>query len=191
MTVSENKVGGYSGSNSPFVLNLYMFRKSDVVSVLDPIRFPLPDGRPFQMPVGGLRLKTGAKVHRFKFPPQTCTFEQTTTRSDSGVVYLPAIEFPMPGTRIEVEDWMYQNREQQFVAIIETPNGNSWIVGNEERGLRPAAVITVGAVNQHFFSFSAALNTPLFFLTLGTGVNLAEIFPPTDFSIDFSLDFNA
>lgn len=191
MTVSENKVGGYSGSNSPFVLNLYLFRKSDVAVVLDPIRYPLPGGRPFCLPFGGLRLNPGTKVHRFKFPPQTCIFQQTYSRNDSGAIYSPAIEFPMPGGRLDVEEWMFQNREQQFVAIVETPAGNSWIVGNEERGLRPAAVLTTGSVNQHFFSFSATLNSPIFFLTVGTGVNLAELFPPADFSIDFSLDFNS
>lgn len=192
MTVEEQIVGGYNGSNPPFLTSLHLIRRSDVLVVLDPMRFKRPDSIMPLLPVGGIRLKDHARVSRMKFPPQTCTMELASSRTDAGVSYTGLFEFPMPGSQIIVSAWLHQNREQQMMALAETADGTVWVVGNEEQGMRPSMVHAAGAATHHLISISGTFNLPPFVLSPASeGLNLATIFPDTDFNTDFSLDFNA
>ncbi len=192
MIATENRIGGYHQSNIPFVRSVHLIKKSDVISVLDPVRFKLPGGNRTHIPFGGIRIRTGTMITRMMFPPQSCSFSQPYARSDSGLTSSPSINFPMPASRDDVLEWYLENSETQFVCLMEDNNSKAYIIGNEERGLRPAMSQSIGSVNDFSISLSGTFNLPLFVLRpIGEGVNLSVLFPDTDFSIDFSLDFNA
>lgn len=192
MIVNEQKLGGYSQANSPFVLSLYLIDKSDVISVMDPFRHRLPGGHVSRIPFGGIVLKTGTMITQMKFPPLACSYSQNFNRSDGGVVSSFGINFSIPASREDVTDWYNESAEKQFVCLMEDANRQPYIIGNEERGLRTAMAQSISSVNEHAVSLSGALNVPAFLLpTLTGGIVLADLFPDTDFSYDFSLDFNA
>lgn len=192
MTVSEQKIGGYNQSNVPFVLSLHLVNRKDVIAVLDPVRHKLPDAVAMRVPIGGVRIRTGAKLYKFMFPPLTCGFTQESSRGDGGVQYAVGVSFPMPASRIDLSEWFNDNAESQFVALMADANGQAYIVGNEDRGLRPLLGQVIGSINDQSVTLSGNFNVPAFILPSdGAGVVLANLFPETDFSLDFSLDFNA
>lgn len=192
MTVNEQNVGGYAQSNVPFVLAVYLIDRQDVLSVLDPVRCPQPGGSLVRIPAGGIVVKTGAVVTRMKFPPLACSFSQTLSRTDGGVTSSVGINFSIPASREDVSAWYSKSQEKQFVALFEDTNRQAYLVGNEERGVRVSLAQSIASVNEHSVTLSGTFNLPAFLLpSLTGGIVLADLFPGTDFSIDFSLDFNA
>lgn len=192
MTITEQKIGGYSGSNAPGVLNLYIIDRKEVLSVLDPVRHRIPGGSVSVVPAGGVVLNRGAMITKMKFPPLACSYIQTLERTDGGQISKVVIEFQIPASRKDLIDFYYDNYQKQFVCLVEDANRQAYIMGNEQRGLLMQLVQNVNAINAHSVTFSGSFANPAFLLETSTsGLVLADHFRDTDFSIDFSLDFNA
>lgn len=192
MTINQQTIGGYTGSNVPGVLSLYLFDRKDVLSVMDPFRHPAPGGSPSMIPAGSIIINRGALLTKMKFPPLSCSMIQTMERTDGGMVSKVVIEYMMPASRKDVSDYYITNYQKQFVALVEDANRQAYILGNEERGLMMSLVQSVNTVNAHSLTLYGNFNYPALYLeTSGAGLVLADHFRDTDFSIDFSLDFNA
>ncbi|MDQ6479816.1 hypothetical protein [Dyadobacter sp. LHD-138] len=192
MTITEQKIGGYSGVNAPGVLNLYVIDRKEVLSVLDPARHRIPGGAVSVVPAGGVVLNRGAMITKMKFPPLQCSYIQTMERTDGGLISKPVIEFQVPASRKDLIDFYNVHYQKQFVCLVEDANRQAYIMGNEERGLRMQLSQSVNSVNTHLITFSGSFANPSFLLeTSAAGLVLADHFRDTDFSIDFSLDFNA
>ena len=192
MTITEQKIGGHSHSNAPGVLNLYVIDRKEVLSVLDPVRHRIPGGSVSVVPAGGLVLNRGALITKMKFPPLQCSYIQTMERTDGGLISKVVIEFQIPASRKDLIDFYNENYQKQIVCLVEDANRQAYIVGNEERGLRMQIGQSVNTINTNTVSFSGSFAVPAFLLeTSPAGLVLADHFRDTDFSIDFSLDFNA
>ena len=191
MIAKLHEVGGHNQVNSPFVRSVYFLDRSDVIAVLDPFRYAIPGAERSYIPFGGIRIKTGAVVDKMKFPPQTCIYSQQFKRTDSGVESFCQIDFPIPASRPDALDWYTKNAQKQLVCLFEDNNGRPYIFGNEERGARPAMSQSIGTTNEYFISVSGRFNVPTLMLNPKLGLDLSVLFPETDFSYDFSLDFNA
>ena len=191
MIVSEKKIQ-YSGSNTPGVLAVYIIDRSDVLSVLDPVRHRLPGATASTVPTGGIVLRRGTQLTRMKFPSLTCSFSQSAERSDAGNTYSMSVGFDMPGSCEDLFDFFHTNYQKQWVCIVEDANRRAYILGNEEQGLRMNMSQTVNPRNAFSVGFSAKLNVPGFLLQTSVyGFVLAEQFPDVEFGHDFSLDFNS
>lgn len=191
MTVSEQQIS-YGGSNVPNVLTLYVIELGKVLSVLDPLRHRLPGANLAKVTAGALVLRNGSAFTKMKFPPLACVFTQTIERGDAGNAYNMLVEFAMPGSRENMLAFFNENSQKQFVCLVEDGNRQAYILGNEERGLRMIMGQSVSGINAYTVNFSGKLNVPAFLMeTSLSGLVLAEQFPDTDFSIDFSLDLNA
>lgn len=192
MTINQQTIGGYTGSNVPGVLSLYLFDRKDVLSVVDPFRHPVAAALTATISAGAVVFNRGAVATKMKFPPLGCSMIQTMERTDGGMVSKCVIALNIPASRKDVMDYYAANYQKQFVALVEDANRQAYVVGNEERGLMMSLVQTVNAVNDHSLTFSGNFNYPALNLeTSGAGLVLADHFRDTDFSIDFSLDFNA
>jgi len=192
MTITEQKIGGYTGINIPGVLSLYLIDRDDVWSVQDPYRHVIPDAAVSRIQSGAIVLKTGAVVTKMKFPPLACHFSQVADRGDGGNSFALAVDFAIPSSKEEIFDYYHQNRQKQFVCLMEDANRQGYVLGNEERGLRMNIAQSIAAANAISVTFSAKLNVPAFLMqTSVNGLVLAEQFPDTEFGIEFSLDFNA
>lgn len=192
MTINEQKIGGYSGSNAPGILTLYVVDLADVLSVLDPQRHRLPGALPSRLLAGDVVVKTGAVFTKFKFPPLACGFTQVAERGDGGVTYSQSVDFAMPGSREDIMDFYNTNCNKQWLCLIEDANRKAYVLGNEERGLRMALGQSITAANMHSLSFFGKMNAPAFILeTTVNGLVLADHFPDVEFGLDFSMELNA
>lgn len=192
MITNTQKIGGYSGSNAPGVLALYVMDRMDVLSVQDPYRHRLPGAAASRLLAGDVVVKTGAMITQFKFPPLTCSFTQVSEVGDGGEVFTMGVSFGIPGAREDVLDFYNVNSQKQWVCLMEDANRKAFVLGNEERGLKMAIGQSVTTTNGLSLSFSAKLNVPAFLLeTSEAGLVLANHFPDVEFGLEFSIDFNA
>ena len=192
MTITEEKIGGYTGANVPGVLNLYLIDTKEVLSVLDPMRHRIPGASATIIPAGGILINRGALISKMKFPPLSCSYIQTIERTDGGLISKVLVEFTVPASRQDVLQFYMDNWQKRFVGLIEDANRQAYIVGNEERGLMMQIGQTINAINANTVSFAGNFAVPAFILeTSPAGLVLADHFRDTDFGIDFSLDFNA
>ncbi|TDB64390.1 hypothetical protein [Arundinibacter roseus] len=179
------EIGGYRTPNIGWVRKLYLLDHREVVSVLDPIRHRYPNAQPGMVPVGGLATLVGAKLTRLIFPPRACT----VAVEYRGPYNSYTINCQLPGTSAELAHFYEMARQKQHVCLLEDSNGNGFILGNEERGLRLELSQAVTNTAMTDLRLGGIQNVPPFAL-LG-GLVLADLFESTDFSVEFSLDFNA
>ncbi|PWJ49592.1 hypothetical protein CLV98_1465, partial [Dyadobacter jejuensis] len=124
-------------------------------------------------------------------PPLACSFSQTFERGDGGLIINSSIAFAIPASRLDIAAFFNTHYQKQWVCLLEDANRQAYILGNEERGLRMVMSQGIGSTNSHTISLSGKSTIPALILeTSVQGLVLAEQFPDTDFSIDYSLDFN-
>jgi hypothetical protein len=192
MTINEQKIGGYSGSNVPGILSLYVIDLADVLSVQDPQRHRLPGATPSRLLAGDIILKTGAMITKFKFPPLACGFTQVSEAGDGGITFTQSIDFAIPGSREDIMDFYNTNCNKQWLCLMEDGNRRAWVVGNEQRGLRMSLSQSITSANTHSVSFYLKTNVPAFVLeTAATGLVLADHFADVEFGIEFANELNA
>lgn len=192
MTINQQTIGGYAGSNVPGVLNLYLFDRKNTLSVLDPFRHRIPGTFPSMITAGSFLLHRGTLITKMKFPPLACSYVQTLDRIDGGLISKNVVQFSVPASRRDISDFYNENFQKQFVCLLEDANRKAYVLGNEERGMMMSIAQSINTVNAHTITLLGNFNYPTLYIEISeAGLVLADHFRDTDFSIDLSLDFNA
>ncbi|TDB69088.1 hypothetical protein [Arundinibacter roseus] len=187
MIIQQANLGGYSAPNVGYIRQLFLLDIEECVSVLDPIRNQFAGSTPGIIPIGGITVILGAILHRMAFPPKGCTM----SINYAGLACSYALSYDLPGTDVSLMNFYSTAKNRQYLCLIEDNNGRCYLIGNEERGLRLSLAQSISAAANSNLSLSGQLNVPPFQLLLTNGLVLADVFPESEFSIGFSLDFNA
>lgn len=183
--VSVTVFGSARPSNIGGILELYLLDRQLVELVYDPVRYPLPEAAPLTLPGGMLLTKPGAGLIRMKFPPLQCSFAQQAVLTDHGTFADIRIEYNLPGQQATLDDFYYRYGEREYLCLFEDANGQAFLAGNEEKGLRLTKGQSIAGVNQNSLSLTGRLAVPLLFLD---SLVLSELFPDTQLSTLYSLD---
>ena len=179
--------GSTRPSNIGGILELYLLDREQVELVYDPVRYPLPEAAPMTLPGGMLLTKPGAGLIRMKFPPLQCSFGQQLVQNDNGTYADVRIEYSLPGQEAVLEEFYQLNSDREYLCLFQDANGQAYLAGNEEKGLRLAKGQGIAAVNQKSMALTGRLSVPVLFLH---SLVLSELFPDTNLSTLFSLDPN-
>ena len=174
MLVKEQVFGFRQGEpNAGFVRKLWLLRASDVLMV----------GLP------GILVKDDAVVTRLSLPSRTATFDEPMTTDRNGVVYTPTLEVVIPGNPADLIDFLFCNQASRWIAFWEDNNGQGWISGEPENGLR---ITNTKQSQAELRAFRLTLTSKYLHPTYRLNcTNLADLFPDAAFDYSFDLSFDS
>jgi hypothetical protein len=185
--ISLTVFGSHRPSNIGGILELYLLDREQVELVYDPVRYPLPEASPMTLPGGMLMTKPEAGLIRMKFPPLQCSFGQQMVQNDSGTFADVRIEYSLPGQEAELDDFYHRYCDREYLCLFQDANGQAYLAGNEEKGLRLVKGESIAGVNQKSMALTGRLAVPVLFLH---SLVLSELFPDTNLSTLYTLDPN-
>ncbi|TDB66835.1 hypothetical protein [Arundinibacter roseus] len=185
--ITVQEIGGFDqDTNAGFVRRIRLLRKQDVVSVMDPVRFP-GYGPMYEIPFSGLIVKEGAQGFTFSLPPKTIRFSESAFENEQGLAFDTSFSFEIPKPSASLLQWLITHQQEDWVVLWEDYNDVAWISGNEEFGLRLQRSRTASGQNILLVAIQGSFSFPSFKIT---GFELQELFPQGQFSYHFGLHFN-
>ncbi|GAB3754003.1 hypothetical protein GCM10028817_20100 [Spirosoma pomorum] len=188
MIVTEQTVGHWRGqANTGYVRTAWLLRAIDVLAVLSPAMLPVA-GQPHTVHRTGLLVEPHAIVTRLQFPVRTGLFEESSDQSADGTSYQPALTVTLPGPTAELDAWLHDHRQQRWVVFWLDGNGQGWLAGEPDNGLRLTLSRYQTDSNKLTLAFRGRSTHSVYRLET---TSLAELFPDADFDFSFDSSFSS
>lgn len=189
MLVNEITIGNPKQANVGWVRRLYLMNREDISLFIDPIRYPETAGAvPNMLYIGRVLPNVRTVLTRIDFPKRSCLFSQKIVMTDGGVVYTVTISSEATKQSPDLIDWHLANKERELLAMLEDQNGNCYMVGNEEHGLRMDIDQGIGAMNMTNIALSGRFVYPVLLMET---IEPSVLFETIDFeSADYSTEYS-
>ncbi len=188
MTVQEQTFGVVGiQPNAGFVRQLWLLRCSDVVNLLDPFSFPFSN-RIMTVSKSGLLVTAGSLLTKLVPSTRTATFEEPTSLDRAGLIYQPAISLAIPKATAALQQFLYLNALSRWVVFWIDYNGQGWVSGQPDNGLRLVTTPVQGEQHALRLSLSGRLCQPSWRLE---STNPELLFPDAAFDFSFDLSFDS
>ena len=188
MTVQEQVFGVVSiQPNAGYVRQLWLLRCADVVKLLDPFSFPASN-RLMSVSKSGLLVTPGSLLTKLVPSARTATFEEPTTADRAGLLYQPSISLAIPKARAALQQFLYLNAVSRWVAFWVDYNGQGWVSGQPDNGLRLITSPVQGEQHALRLSLTGRQVQPTWRLE---STSPAELFPDAAFDFSFDISFDS
>ncbi|GAB3802986.1 hypothetical protein GCM10028819_32190 [Spirosoma humi] len=188
MTISEQVFGLQPGQpNAGFIRTLWLLRAVDVVDVLEPHQLPVA-GQPHTVSKSGLLVRVGSKLSKLSLPAKTGTFDESSLREAAGTVYTQTLQLPLPRSSAALDHYLGQNAVHRWVAFWIDYNGQGWLAGRPDNGLRLTTTRLQAASNGIQLTLVGKSHLSIYRLE---GTDPAVLFPDSAFDFGFNLSFDS
>jgi len=174
-------------ANAGFVRCAYLIDHTEVLGILDPVRFKNALAG-LTVPADGLTVVNGVTLTKLERVPLLGTWEEPRVESAQGDTFQPTLTFALPLITPELLAWLMTTTGRRYVVLWEDRNGYAHITGNEDTGLRLSYTRSITDLNGLSLQLTAQMPVPTWGLE---SIDPAVLFPEADFSFEFSLFFNA
>ncbi|UHG90116.1 hypothetical protein [Spirosoma oryzicola] len=188
MTITEQVFGLQPGEpNAGYVRALWLLRAADVLNVLSPQELPVA-GQPLTVSKAGLLVRTGAMLSRIKPMTKTATFEEPGDTEAAGSVYAPQLQIPMPKPSPAFDQYLSRYAATRWVVFWVDYNGQGWLAGEPDNGLRLTTSRLQGATNGLLLTFTGRSYHPAWRLE---STEPEVLFVNSAFDFGFNLSFDS
>ncbi|MEA5259455.1 hypothetical protein VB264_16770 [Arcicella aquatica] len=110
-----------------YLTRLVLFELEQVISI-EPVGMEVTSS--------GIMLVAGAKGVLFEFSQKVCTWQETKVDDEVGELYTENIEMQVYGQNKALLSWLYANQARRFIGFWRDTNGECFMAGNKDNGLR-------------------------------------------------------
>ena len=171
----------HSPFNAGFLTHLYLIRTDDTVYTKS------PDGSSVNQLPSAIGINAGAVITQLLIKPKTATFTENISENADGVAYVSSLSVAMKGTARDITTWIHQNTKRRFVILTRDTQGNCYLIGSADNGVRMAWSRQVTTQSTHQLSFNLVNWHAIQFLPT---IKLDNIFPHREFDYSFDLSFS-
>jgi|GEM_PF-4143748 len=188
MTVTEQRFGGVQGvANAGYVRSVWLLRCVDVLAVLDPSLLPVPN-QPMTVSAGGLLVAVDALVTKLLPPTRTARWQQTDVLDRAGKTYSLSLTLSLPRPSAALTEYLYRHQAVRWVAFWLDGNGQGWVGGEPDNGLRLTMTQSQAEQNVLGLTLTGKSAHPAWRLET---TDLATLFPDAAFDYSFDLSFDS
>lgn len=127
MNATLQRFRQFNSTSVGYLTHLVLFELEQVVSI-EPIEMTLN--------TDGIELVAGAKGVLFEFIQKNSTWQEAKVDDEVGELYTENIEMLVYGQNKELMSWLYANQARRFVGFWRDTNGECFMAGNKDNGLR-------------------------------------------------------
>ncbi len=187
-------IGGYKARNIGFIRYLYLVGAESIVDNID--NENLLTGQADNAVVSnGLILKATTSYNLMLFPKKACSFSESHQHTSDGEEYTCNIEMILPRTETSIRNWIHQQNNRRFVAVMQDTNGFWYQVGDADTPLVWQIETTIATTNAMKFVLRAkmwhpawSLSNPMLYSILPTTEGCGQTIPILGYDCKAEID---
>lgn len=176
------EIGNNDGGVNPgYIRELYLVRKSDIITIENPIFSANNSSYVFTPEM--LTRKDDAVIYKMNFVWRSCEWTESFNLKMPNF-YSNTISFELSGTDVDARNFVFDNMNHEFIVFFGNRANQTFIVGNLDVGLELMFHNKSTPKNMMLVALSGEMTVPSFFTTEG---DLDSFFNNFQFSEEFNI----